>query len=312
MNVADHTRPRCSRREFMHRSVAASATLAFWSGPQLSGAEPAAASLPVVVFSKVYQTLKLNFEDAAGVTAEAGLNGIDCPVRPDGEILPEKVTTDLPRYAEFLRRRNLGIPLLTTAITSTATPHTEDILRAAKNVGVRFYRLGFILRDNDVKAQVRQVKAALKDLAALNKQIGIGAVMQNHSPAGKRYLGGDLSELYDLVNGFEPAWIGVAFDIGHALVVHGDDWRGWFEKLRPHLKVAYVKDVKRDGGWVPFGTGDIEKTGYFKVLKEAGYHAPVSMHIEFDWTRQGKATTRAALVKALRESAEVLRSWLQS
>ena len=94
---------------------------------------------------------------------------------------------------------------------------------------------------------MREIKAQLKDLAALNKQIGIGAIFQNHSPAGRSYVGGDLSELYDIVKDFDPAQIGVAFDIGHALVVHGDDWRRHFEKLKSHLKVAYVKDVTRGG-----------------------------------------------------------------
>jgi hypothetical protein len=34
------------------------------------------------------------------------------------------------------------------------------------------------------------------------------------------------------------------------------------------------------------------------------------MHIEFDWADGGKSKTRAALLKALQESARVLRSWL--
>ena len=91
------------------------------------------------------------------------------------------------------------------------------------------------------------------------------------------------------------------------------DWSGpHFEKLKSHLKIAYVKDVKREGRWVPFGTGDIGSTGYFKLLRELNYPAPVSLHIEFDWTDGGKAKTRAALVKALQESAQVLRRWLAS
>ena len=113
------------------------------------------------------------------------------------------------------------------------------------------------------------------------------------------------------MQGFDPAQIGVAFDIGHALLVHGDQWRGHFEKLKPYIRVVYVKDVKRGGGWVPFGQGDIERTGYFKLLRQMDYRAPISLHIEFDWTEKGKARTREALVKALRESAQVLRSWLQ-
>jgi sugar phosphate isomerase/epimerase len=305
---------RLSRRDFIARTVAASSTIALCGGsalPVLADGTPAS---PIVVFSKVYQELKLSFDDAAAVTAEAGIDGIDCPVRPGGEVLPEHVTGELPQYASALRKRGLQMPLLTTAITGVASPHTVEILRTAKKLGVEYYRLGFIIRESNASAskQVREFKAQLKDLAALNKQAGIGAIVQNHSPSGQTYIGGDLTELYEIVKDFDPAQIGVAFDIGHALVVHGDGWRPQFEKLKSHLKIAYVKDVRREGRWVPFGTGDIGSTGYFKLLRELNYQAPVSLHIEFDWSDRGKAKTRAALVKALQESAQVLRRWLAS
>ena len=303
---------RLSRRDFIARAVATTSTVALGGGSALSALADEKSSPPIVVFSKVYQELKLGFDDAAAVTAEAGIEGIDCPVRPGGEVLPEGVTTDLPRYALALRKRGLQMPLLTTAITSVASPHTVEILRTAKNLGVEFYRLGFIIRESNASAgrQVREFKAQLKDLAALNKQVGIGAIVQNHSPSGQTYVGGDLTELYEIVKDFDPAQIGVAFDIGHALAVHGDGWRQHFEKLKSHLKIAYVKDVKRGGGWVPFGQGDIASTGYFKLLKQLGYRAPVSLHIEFDWTDGSKSKTRPALGKALQESAQVLRRWL--
>ena len=305
---------RLSRRDFIARTVAASSTVALCGGGALPILADGTPALPIVVFSKVYQELKLSFDDAAAVTAEARIDGIDCPVRPGGEVLPEHVTGELPQYASALRKRGLQMPLLTTAITSVASPHTVEILRTAKKLGVKFYRLGFIIRESNASAskQVREFKAQLKDLAALNKQVGIGAIVQNHSPSGQTYVGGDLTELYEIVKDFDPTQIGVAFDIGHALVVHGDGWRPHFEKLKPHLKIAYVKDVKREGRWVPFGTGDIGSTGYFKLLRELNYQAPVSLHIEFDWTDGGKAKTRAALVKALQESARVLRHWLAS
>ena len=305
---------RLSRRDFIARTVAASSTVALCGGGALPILADGTPALPIVVFSKVYQELKLSFDDAAAVTAEAGIDGIDCPVRPGGEVLPEHVTGELPQYASALRKRGLQMPLLTTAITGVASPHTVEILRTAKKLGVKFYRLGFIIRESNASAskQVREFKAQLKDLAALNKQVGIGAIVQNHSPSGQTYVGGDLTELSEIVKDFDPAQIGVAFDIGHALVVHGDGWRLHFEKLKPHLKIAYVKDVKREGRWVPFGTGDIGSTGYFKLLRELNYQAPVSLHIEFDWTDGGKAKTRAALVKALQESARVLRHWLAS
>ncbi len=206
------------------------------------------------------------------------------------------------------------MPLLTTAITSVASPHTEDILRTAKQLGVQYYRLGFTNRQADAPPgkQISEVRAKLKDLAPLNKQIGIGALFQNHSASGRGYVGGDLTEMYEVVKDFDPAQIGVAFDIGHALVTHGDDWRRHFERLKSHLRVAYIKDVKRGKGWVPFGQGDIAATGYFKLLRELGYRAPVSLHIEFDWSDGGKSKTRAALLKALQESTRVLWRWLSA
>jgi len=268
---------------------------------------------PIVIFTKVCQTLNLGFADVAAVTAQAGLDGVDCPVRPGGEIEPQRAAEELERYAEVLKARRLSIPLLTTAITSPSSPHAEEILRTAKKVGVQFYRVGFIERETGAagEKQLREVKAQFKDLASMNKQLGIGGLAQNHSPSGHTYLGGDLSELEELVSGLDPAQMGIAFDIGHALIVHGEEWRSHFEKLKPYLKVAYVKDAKREGGrWVPFGQGDVGGTGYFKLLKEINYHAPISLHIEFDWTDKGKNKTREALVNSIKESATVLRGWL--
>jgi sugar phosphate isomerase/epimerase len=302
-----------SRRDFVAGTLGASAS-AICSGGHLPAFAEEPFSPSIVVFSKVYQTLKLNFEEGATVTAEAGLNGVDCPVRPGGEIVPEHAVEELPQYAAALRKRSLQLALLTTAITGVASPRTEDILRAAKKLSVQFYRLGFVQRQPEAPAgkQAAEMRAQLKDLAALNRQVGIGAIFQNHSPSGHSYVGGDLAEMYEIVKGFDPAQIGVAFDIGHALVVHGDGWRAHFERLKSHIKVAYVKDVTRDGHWVPFGEGEIGSTGYFKLLKQMRYQAPISLHIEFDWTEKGKSKTRGAMVKALRESTAVLRKWVAS
>ena len=301
-----------SRREFLAQALAASSAAALCGGSAVAAPAQASPALPIVVFSKVYQSLKLNFDEAAALTAEAGLDGIDCALRPGGEILPEHAVQELPQYAAALRKKGLQLPLLTTGITQVSSPHTEDILSTAKKLGVQYYRLGFVLRRPDVPApkQVDEVRAQLKDLAVLNKRIGIGAIFQNHSPGGKSYVGGDLNDMYAIVKEFDPDQVGVAFDIGHALVVHGDDWRRQFDRLKKHIKIAYVKDVTRAGRWVPFGQGDIGSTGYFKLLKQMNYHAPICLHIEYDWSDGGKAKTRAALHNALQNSTRMLKTWL--
>jgi len=301
-----------NRRGFMRKSLLAASVSALCAPRMLSWAAQASACPPVVVFSKIYQELKLNFEEAAALTAEAGLDGIDCPVRDGGEVLPERVADDLPRYAEALRKHGLSMPLLTTGITSTSSPHAEQILKTGKRLGAEFYRLGFVYRKKSVPVsdQINEVRAQLKDLAPLGRQIGICALVQNHSPSGNNaYLAGDLSEMRKLLEGFAPAEIGAAFDIGHAIIVYGDGWRPQFEAVKSHLKVAYIKDAAKQGRWTHFGEGEIGRSGYFKLLKQAGYKAPCSLHIEFDWDEGGKSKNRAALLKALKESATVLRRW---
>lgn len=302
---------RLSRRDFVQKILAAYAGVVATSSPAASGEN--AARSPFVVFSKVYQELNLSFEEAAAVTADAGLDGIDPPVRTGGEVSPEKAEQELPRYYEALQKHNLKLPLLTTGITSASSPYTESLLRTAKKLGVQYYRLGFIERQVDIRKQVREVRAHLKDLAAVNKELGIGALLQNHSPdAHTTYFGGYLPELVDTVDGFDPSQIGVAFDIAHALVVHGDDWRKYFEELRTHFRIAYIKDVTRTRQWVPFGHGAIGSCGYFELLRQSGYHAPLSLHIEFDWSNSGRNKNRMALVRALKESSAAVRNWLNT
>src|SRR5215469_12708075 len=94
-----------SRRDFLRELALGSAVAAMvgTAGRLCQAAE--GIRLPVVIFSKAYQPVKLNFDQAADFTAESGLDGIDCPVRPDGEIVPERVAEDLPVYAEALRKR---------------------------------------------------------------------------------------------------------------------------------------------------------------------------------------------------------------
>ena len=296
----------CTRRSFILKASATA--VAACAGSTLPGLAAGLSNCPIVVFSKIYQELNLDFESSAALTAEAGLDGIDCPVRPGGEILPERAAEDLPRYAEVLDRKKLKLHLLTSGITGVASPYAEQILRAATKQGVRYYRLGFFKPEKDWPAgkQAKEIRSALKDVASMNREIGICALFQNHSGS----FGANLSDLTDVVNEFDPTQIGVAFDIGHAILIHGEGWKGHFKAIAPHLRIAYVKDAKHGASWVRFGKGDITSSGYFERLRQLDYTAPFSLHIEFDWSENGKSRNRESLLRALRESRAVLKQWI--
>ena len=306
---------RISRRQFLAQASASAALVAMGGRPSYAASNAPGLTMPIAVFSKVYQELNLSLEESAEVTAQAGLDGIDCAVRPGGEILPEQAAAEMPRYAALLEKQRARMLLLTTSIVNPTSPHAETILRTAKRLGIQYYRLGYWTQNPSKPAeQLRaNIKAQLKELAALNREIGVCALFQNHSsPPGKSngHAGGDLNELYELTKGLNPEQVAVAFDFGHALITHGEEWKTHFEKLKPQIKVAYIKDVKRGRGFVPFGEGEFAGSDIFHELKRMNYQAPLSFHIEFDWAGKGTTKTRPALVKTLADSRRVLGQWL--
>jgi len=303
-----------TRRRFIGTVVPAAAGFGRGAGAGGGALGGAGFAPPIAVFSKLYQELKLDFEQSAAVTAEAGLDGVDCAVRSGGEIEPERAGEQMPRYAEALRRRGVGMLLLTTGIVGVSSAHAGEVLRTGKGLGIRYYRLGYWSHRPGRPAEelLAEIHSSLKDLAEMNKELGVCGVYQNHS-AGKdrsrRNAGCDLAELYEMVKDLAPEQVGVAFDLGHALLEHGERWREHFERLKPHIRVAYVKDVQRGSGFVPFGQGEFGRAGFFQLLARMNYRAPLSMHIEYEWAPPGKKT-RQALVQALKESRRVLGQWL--
>ncbi len=105
MNTRVSQKPDVSRREFVTRLCGAAGVAA--AGWPLSMEAAGLAACPIVVFSKVYQTLKLDYAASAELTREAGLDGVDPAVREGGEVLPENVDRDLPKYADAIRSRDL-------------------------------------------------------------------------------------------------------------------------------------------------------------------------------------------------------------
>src|ERR1051325_3687351 len=197
------TTNRLTRRQFAHTSLQAAAGFALASVATDKCFGNGKFSPPVALFSKVCQELKLDFEQTAEVTAEAGLDGIDCPVRAGSQILPEAASDELPRYAEALRRRGLRMLLLTTGIQGVSSPHVRDILHAAKGLGIRYYRLGYWPHQPERPAAAlgKETRSSLKELAALNKELGVCGVFQNHSAPrdhSRRNAGCDLGELSEI------------------------------------------------------------------------------------------------------------------
>jgi sugar phosphate isomerase/epimerase len=192
-----------TRRDFVIKTAAAAAALVTAS-PGLFAQDATVKRFKIIGFTKPFQNL--NFEDTADTVAEIGWDGVECPVRPkgQGQIDPERAPDELPKLVEALKKRDKELTLMTTAITSVAQPHTEQLLRTAAKLGIRRYRLGFWKYDRrkPIPEQLVEVAAQLRDLAALNQALGLQAGFQNHS--GSTYVGAPVWDLWTMMKDLDP------------------------------------------------------------------------------------------------------------
>lgn len=291
------------RRSFL-RTAGAAALVA----PFISRAASANLS-PLIFFSKTVQ--KTSYERTAEVVAEVGWQGIELPLRAKGQIEPERVEDELPKMVEALKKRGLVVGLITTDIVGPDTPHAEKVLRTAKALGITRYRMGITRYDLDqpIRAQLDALKPRCRDLAAMNKQLGVRGGWQNHS--GARYVGCTVWDLFELMRDLDPAALGVCFDIGHATLEGGKSWAVDARLILPWIVCVYVKDFAWERSakgnfepkWGPLGSGAVQRE-FFDWLKKSGYRGAISQHCEY---LEGDDPEQIA---AMKKDCALLREWL--
>jgi sugar phosphate isomerase/epimerase len=297
-----------TRRQFIATTMAVAGVAA---APGLLGQAARELRYPLIGFTKPFQ--KLNFEDTADTVAEIGWDGIECPVRPQGQgqIEPERAPDDLPKLVEALKKRGKELLLIATAITSVGQPHAEQLLRTAARLGVRRYRLGFLRYDpaRAIPEQLAEIGARLRDLAALNAELGLQAGFQNHS--GRDQVGAPVWDLWTMMKDLDPRQMGVCFDIGHATVEGGLSHQIEARLVQSRFTAVIVKDFlwqrAARGGWqeqwVPLGEGMVDKA-FFKWLKTTSFTGPICQHHEYD---HGAGRP---MIEKMRKDLADLQSWL--
>ncbi len=244
--------------------------------------------MKVAIFSKHLQFLA--GEELAKTAADIGYDGIDITVRRGGHVAPERVAQDLPQLVGIVRQHGLAVPMITTGIFDTGTPFTEDILKTMAALGIPYYRWGGLLYDpaRPYAAQLEQMKPRIAALAALNSRYRVCAMYHTHS--GTDVVGASIWDLHILLKDFDPAAVGVNYDIGHAVIEGG--LGGWINSLRitgPHLRGIAVKDFvwARDGcgnwlpQWTPLGEGMVQLPQFFAMIAESGFSGPLQQHFEY-------------------------------
>ncbi|MEQ8848889.1 TIM barrel protein [Botrimarina sp.] len=296
--------PSLDRRTFIGAAGAAAAAACVAPGRALA-ASHSAAKPPVCAFIKFLQSL--SYEEMARRIADIGFDGVESTVRRGGHVLPERVKDDLPRQLEALKEHGLDITIMTTDVLGVDQPYTEDVLRTGASLGLTKYRMGFHRYDKKrgVREQLDELRPRFKELAALNKELGMTAVYQNH--CGADFVGAPLWDLRYLLEGIPKEQIGSAFDIRHATVEGGLSWPLDYDATKPHIGAVFVKDFVWDGEkpeHVPLGEGRVDKR-FVAMHQDSGIDCPISLHVEY--LKQGDADENT---EALRRDFATLRQWL--
>lgn len=260
---------------------------------------------PVCAFIKFLQSL--SYDEMAKRVADIGFDGIESTVRAKGHVLPERVKEDLPRQLEAVKEQGLDITIMTTDVLRVDDPYTEDVLRTGASLGLKRYRMGFYRYDpnRSVMEQLNEIRPQLRDLAELNRELGVTAVYQNH--CGAKYVGAPIWDLCYLLDGVPVEEVGAAFDIRHATIEGGLSWPLEYDIIKPHLGAVFMKDfqwVGKKPEHVPLGEGRVDKK-FLKQHLDSGIDCPISLHVEY--LKKGDADENTA---ALRRDYKTLLSWM--
>ncbi|MBK9932148.1 MAG: sugar phosphate isomerase/epimerase [Saprospiraceae bacterium] len=282
--------PKITRRQHLKSLVAIGASAALMP---ITSAKPlfkpisidSSNKRDIYIFSKHLQWL--DYEAMADTAARMGFDGIDLTVRSKGHVLPENVTKDLPRAVNAIRKAGLKADLLTTSITSIEEPYTEAILKTAGELGIKTYRTGWLTYKPGVPVlkQLDAFHMQFKALAKMNKRYSLQGAYQNHSGTG---VGASLWDIWYLIKDLDARYMGVQFDVRHAMVESLSAWQVGLQLLAPYINTLDIKDfdwIKKDGKQtidnVPLGTGLIDFNNYFPLVDKLNVHAPLCLHLEY-------------------------------
>jgi sugar phosphate isomerase/epimerase len=277
-----------SRRDFIKKTTIAASIVPFvglprnlWAMENKSINEP----LSIHIFSKHLQFL--DYKATGSIVAEMGFSGVDLTVRPKGHVLPETVTTDLPKAIAAIKAGGSNCEMITTVIESVYNPLDVAILNAASKSGIKYYRPGWLKYPENLSIEegITQYKQQIKELSELNKKLGLIGCYQNHAGT---YVGASIWEIKQILETAEQDYFGAEYDVRHNVVEGANSWVNGLKLIKDNIKTIVLKDFKWgvvDGKWepinVPIGEGMVDFKKYFRLLKDYNINVPVSLHMEY-------------------------------
>jgi len=181
------------------------------------------------VFTKPWKQLPLS--ELSRMVKGWGFDGIELPVRPGYQVLPENVQRDLPRAARQLADEGVRI-------FSIAGPTDEPTIAACAEAGVPIIRIMVGVGPEGYLATIDRVQREFDARLPLLERYGVTVGVQNHSgPMVANAMG-----LRNLVGKYDPRCFAAIWDAGHEALV-GEPPEQALDIIWSHLAMVNLKNA---------------------------------------------------------------------
>ena len=236
----------------------------------------------------------LSVVDAARAARGAGFDGLDLTLRPGGHVLPENAETGLAEAVRAAQAVGASVPMISTAVTSTDSPHAEAIFAAAAHYDARHVKLGYwpYAPFGTAAAQLDRARRDLEGVVRLARRYHVLPCVHPHSG---RFVAAGGPLLYLLLKDFAPDEVGAYVDPMHMTIEGGlAAWEVGLDLVAPWLALVGVKNFRWSPGerdelgqqryawqYVPLADGQAPLPEFCAYLRQLKYDGIVSLHSEY-------------------------------
>ncbi|HWB37134.1 MAG TPA: sugar phosphate isomerase/epimerase [Rugosimonospora sp.] len=218
----------------------------------------------------------------------------------------------IPEIARVTRDAGLEFSGIGGYARSYQHDDVERLLAATAALGAGRVRVTMpMLDEGPYRELFARTRADLEWVAGRAADHGVMALVELHH----RTIVASASAAIRLLDGLDPAHVGVIHDVGNLVIEGQEDYAAAFDMLGPYLAHAHVKNVawaptgrEPDGvtrwgqDWATMREGQADIAGYLRALREHGYDG---------WVTSEDFSTRVPLEERCADNLAYLRSLLE-
>lgn len=258
--------------------------------------------MQLILLTKYFSTLSLN--DLIETIKSVGCRGADYCVRPGLPVEPENCDKKLPKIVKQFNDEGLTVPMVTAPanFSDPTVAYAEKLFAGCALARVKIIKPGYwFMGEDGYYSTVESVRKIIDKFAKLAEKYNVKVGIHNHSQAVLPHVSmtPNSSTAMNLVNGFDPRYVGIYSDPGH-LSMRGESLTMAIDMVKDYLCAVALKDVvwerfiKEDKSrtwqrrFVGLGEGYVDWKLLVGQLKKIKFDGPISIHSEYDGYDIGK------------------------